>query len=103
MKTEAIKLAPAKWFLTIREMKEGDHHAEITLSKDSGFAEDSDEYMRVSGICSVANAKLIAASPELLDTLIYVTKMLGGLVHDQDHPANIAYHAALKAIKKATE
>lgn len=64
-----VKHTPTKWFLTMREMKEGDHHAEITLSKDSGFAEDSDEYMRVSGICSVSNAKKLAAAPVMLHAL----------------------------------
>lgn len=40
---------------------------------------------------------------ELVESLVYISKNLGGLKVAQDEPESIAYHEALKAIKKASE
>lgn len=90
-----FKHTPGPWFYSTH-INEGEQHAEITLSPTSGYREDTNEYLRISGLCSEADAKLIAAAPDLLKVLIG----LRGNVHAMEHidPTRMD-----EAIKKATE
>ena len=49
-----------------------------------------------------ANAKLIAAAPDMLESLKYIAKLLGSLKVPQGETEDMAYSEAVKAIKKAT-
>lgn len=67
-------------------------------TNDMACIED-DEQEKIAEEC-MANAKLIAAAPELLDALVHLTN---AVPNDGTWNYPAAMEAALKAIKKATE
>jgi len=92
------KHTPGPWIYQPVKFKGQHHHFEISSSH-----EDFDTYwiakiqkVKTEQYSSEANAKLIAAAPELLDALVDATQFL--LSPERQN----LYMRAIKAIKKAT-
>jgi hypothetical protein len=96
--------------------KEDEPNHYITLGEDNGWR--GDEYMSVGGICSEANARLIASAPLLLEALTNAATTLEEIAertwdkrrHDEcrracddaSEMANAAFEAVRAAIAAAT-
>lgn len=82
-----------------------------TIDKYNSVVNESREKIRVTGLTLagftseevLANTKLIAAAPDLLEALIEVCKKLEITSLAQKNTFGFSYDNAIKAIKKATE
>lgn len=88
-----FKGTPEKWIVNEHNNVVSKHNLPIAIVYD-GFTPHG-SYKNESEECRKANAKVIAAAPELLETLIEVVR-----ISDRNHDA---WNKAKEAIKKAIE
>ena len=84
----SAKHTPGPWFI-----EDNGKCIDITASEGSGCK--GDRYMRVGGTIDIADARLIAAAPELLDAL-------RDMVSDRECLSEATVNFARAAIAKAT-